>query len=187
MYLSIKAKVSVTGIKFTSIRNHCFPLILSNVSGVILSDESHEIVDNVYYSTADLQDLETGAIDPVLWNTTLDEKDETSLFSPKKFRQELTILNLATLNKSEKVQSMFYIHAFSFLAVVTHDNWKLGTFPYPRFGIVPTLYIEGVKSFSISPIQFIMQRCTSCHMCAVRKSQRRWKQTLSQNIGIHHR
>lgn len=50
----IKAKVSVTGIKFTSIRNHCFPLILSNVSGVILSDESHEIVDNGYYSTADL-------------------------------------------------------------------------------------------------------------------------------------
>jgi len=57
---------------------------------------------------------------------------------------------------------MFYIHAhmhiyvyvwtFSFLAVVTHDNWKFGTFPYPRSGIVPTLHIEGVKSFSISPI-----------------------------------
>lgn len=54
MYLSIKAEVSVTGIKFTSILKHWFPLILSAVSSVILSDESHETVDNMHYSMAAL-------------------------------------------------------------------------------------------------------------------------------------
>lgn len=99
----------------------------------------------------------------------------------RKFGQELTVLNLAALSNSkkvqsisEKVQNVFYMHAhihvyictFSFLAIVTHDNWKLGTFPYSRSGIVPTLYIEGVKSFSISPIQFIMQRLHKLpHVC----------------------
>lgn len=48
------------------------------------------------------------------------------------------------------MHTYIYMYIFSFLAVVTHDKWKLGTFPYPRSGIVPTLYIEGVKSFSIS-------------------------------------
>lgn len=99
----------------------------------------------------------------------------------RKFGQELTVLNLATLSKSEKVhsisekvQNIFYEHAhihiyvcaFSVLAVVAHDNWKLGTFTYSRSGIVPTLYIEGLKSFSISPIQFVMQKLHKLpHVC----------------------
>lgn len=99
----------------------------------------------------------------------------------RKFRQELAVLNLATLSESEKVQSigekvqsMFstharvhvYVCAVSFLAVVTHDNWKLGTFPYSTSGIVPTLYTEGLKSFSISSIQFIMQQLHKLpHVC----------------------
>lgn len=156
-------------------------MILSDVSGVILSDESHEITDKVARSVATLQHLETGVIDPLLWNTELNEKEGTIPSPLRKFGQKSTVLNLATLSKSEKVhnisekvENMFYMHAhihvyvcaFSFLAVVTHDNWKLGTFPYSRSGIVPTLYIERLKSFSISAIQFVMQQLHKLpHVC----------------------